>query len=111
MTIISIDKDLIPYKFKIKFSNGTFQFHIRYNSYSDRILIDLYNSDEDIVHDNAQLTYGIPLFYNFLEDSNGNLNNNYPNKYIIPLSTDDVEVECNFENLGDTYFLMLVDRG
>ena len=110
MTIIEIDKDLIPYKFNLKFTNDTFKFCIRYNSYSDRIVIDLYDTDDNIIQDNATVTYGIPMFMQFMEDSNGNLNPNYPDKYIIPLSTDGEEVTCNLENLGETYFLTLIDR-
>lgn len=111
MDIIEIDKTLIPYKFKIKFSNGTFQFGIRYNDYSDRILVDLYNENGELIHDNEELVYGIPLFKSVMEDVNGNLNNDYPIKYIQPLSTDGSEVVCNLANLGETYFLAVRPRG
>lgn len=110
MEIIEINKNLIPYKFKVKFSNGIFQFGIRYNDFSDRLYIDLFTDTGDIIHDNETLTYGIPLFKQVMEDINGNLNPNYPNKYIQPLAPDGDEVECNLANLGESYFLAVRDR-
>ena len=110
MEIIEIDKSLIPYKFKLKCSNGIFQFGIRYNEYADRIFIDLFTDTGDIIHDNETLTYGIPLFKNVMEDINNNLNPLYPDKYIQPLSADGEEVECNLTNLGESYFLAVRDR-
>ena len=110
MEIIEIDKNLIPYRFKIKITNGIFQLGIRYNDYADRIYVDLFTDTGDIIQDNETMTYGIPLFKNVMEDVNGNLNPSYPDKYIQPLAPDGVEVECNLENLGVSYFLALRDR-
>ena len=110
MDIIDIDKDSIPYTFSLKFTNDTFKFCIRYNAYSDRVIMDLYDTDNNLIQDNETLTYGIPLFKQFMEDGSGNLNSDYPDKYIIPLASDGEEVECNLSNLGESYFLALIDR-
>ncbi|GAG17348.1 unnamed protein product, partial [marine sediment metagenome] len=56
MEVIEIDKNLIPYRFKIKFSNGIFQLGIRYNDFADRIYIDLFTDTGEIIQDNSTLT-------------------------------------------------------
>jgi hypothetical protein len=110
MEIIEIDKNLIPYRFKMKFSNRIFQLGIRYNDFADRLYIDLFDDNGNIIQDNEVITYGIPLFKNTMEDINGNLNPNYPDKYIQPLAPNGIEVECNLKNFGVSYFLALRDR-
>lgn len=110
MDIIKIKKDKIPYRTKIKFSNGIFEFRFRYNRFADRIYVDVYNEDSELLADSEKLVYGIPLWYKILEDNDGNLNIDFPDKYIIPLSADGEERPVNLKNLQENIFLTIQDR-
>jgi len=109
--IIEIKKDKIPYKTKIKFSNGAFQFGFRYNQNADRFFVDLYTENGELIHDSERMIFGFPLFWNVMEDLQGNLNPNFPDKYIIPSSDDGSEKEPNLSNISESVFLKLQDRG
>lgn len=108
---IAIKKEKIPYKTKIKFSNGIFQLGFRYNKNSDRILVDLFAEDGTEINNSERMIYGFPLFWIYQEDLSGNLNPDYPDKYIIPSSDDGTEKEPNLENISESVFLIIRSRG
>ncbi len=108
--IIEINKDLIPYTTKFRAPNGVFKLRFRYNQLADRIYVDLYDSKDVLIKESEMMQYGIPLWYQFMEDAKGNLYDVFPDCWLIPLSADGVERPVNYENLSDTIFLTLQDR-
>jgi hypothetical protein len=111
METINFNVEDIPFKTKLKFTNGIFEFRFRYHKFSDRFYCDLYDNEGNIIIEDELIVYGIPLFWNYLQDSQGNLNRNYPDKWIIPLSVDGTEKTINLTNMRNkNVYLTLQDR-
>lgn len=108
---IRIKKEKIPYKTKVKFSNGIFKLGFRYNSTADRLLVDLYTEDGELIQDSERMMQEQPLWWIMLEDIQGNHNPIYPDAYLIPVSDDGTEKEVNLENINSSIFLKIQQRG
>jgi hypothetical protein len=96
---ISIDKDLIPYRFDITLARRTFTFDISYNAMRDFFVIDLLCDDIPIVI-GEKVVYGRPLF----------LNQQHLDVPTVPIIPYDLSLAANrvtWENLNNTVFLWL----
>ena len=109
--IIAIDKNKIPYKFDIKFENGIFRFKISYNKFNDRIYIELYDTDDNVIFENEMLQFGMPCWLPQMIDNQNNLNPDYPNKFLVPLSASGEELPVNILNIGESVFLSIQEVG
>ena len=53
--------------------------------------------------------YGIPLFYPYMQDENGTLNQSMPAKYFTFQSVDGEEYDITYDNLETNVFLAVSD--
>ena len=109
MTVLEFDKDSIPYSITLTIKDIEFELVFRYHLSTDRFYVDLYLDDE-LIQANEMIQYGIPLWYNVMADIDGNLNSNYPDCWIIPLSIDGKYRTCGYKNLGESVVLTIQDR-
>ncbi len=110
VSIIEIDKDLIPYTFEILL-NKNYKLGVKWNEYADKIVVDLFDIEDNPIFLGETMVYNQPLWWSFMEDVNGNLNPDFPDNYLVPLSVDGVERDVNFENLQDKVVLTVLPRG
>ena len=98
---IEIDKNKIPYIFTFKSGSEIFLLRIKHFKTNNRIYLD--------IMDEEKLIYGRPVGWFVAKDENGNINNDFLNCHIVPLSFDKKEVPITFENFCETVFLEYFD--
>ena len=84
---VEIDKNKIPYVFTFKSGSEVYLLRIKHFKSNNRIYIDVLDE----------------------KDENNNINNEFLNCYIVPLSFDKKEVPITFENFCETIFLEYFD--
>lgn len=102
---IEIDKNKIPYTFTFKSGSEIYLLKTKHFKSNNSIYIDIMNENGEMLLENEKLIYGRPLGWFILKDENNNLNNNFLNCYIVPLSADKKELPITLENFGETVFL------
>ena len=106
---IEIDKNKIPYIFTFKSGSEVYLLRIKHFTSNNRIYIDVMDEDGEILLENEKLVYGRPIGWFIAKDENDNINNEFLNCYIVPLSFDKKEVPITFENFCETIFLEYFD--
>ena len=109
--VIEIKKDLIPYSFDFESRGEIFKISIkRFNlNNQENIRFDISKEDGTVIVENYKANYGIPLFFQYMKDVQGNFNQDLPDVYFIFASVDGVEYDITFENLETNVFLEVVD--
>lgn len=97
--LITILKESIPYSTDITIAGITYQFDFKYNSYDERVYVDLYDIEGNLIYPNEPILFGIPLWFNKLVDEKGNFNKKFPQKYIIPNTKDRTIEKITFNNI------------
>ena len=97
---IDVQKELIPYKFRIQLYNRTFEFEIQYNAEHDYFTVNIYRNDELIVA-GEKLLYGKPLFENILYLD-------IPRVLIVPFDLAENHDRITYDNFNKDVFLYLV---
>jgi hypothetical protein len=109
MGIIEIDKTKIPYSFDILLSNRVYTLNINYN-----ILFDFFTADlllnGNVLAKNEKLVLGQFLFREIAEDSEHNINPNFPTELLYIGTSDNKVQRLGFENLGTNVFLYCIQR-
>ena len=73
MDIITIDKSKIPYEFQYEVSGTVWTLGIKEHNFSDgQIRIDLKDESESLIVADWKPRHGVPLFYPYMQDENGN---------------------------------------
>jgi hypothetical protein len=106
---IEIDKNKIPYVFTFKSGSEVYLLRIKHFKSNNRIYIDVLDEDGEMLLENEKLVYGRPVGWSIAKDENDNINNEFLNCYIVPLSFDKKEVPITFENFCETIFLEYFD--
>ena len=106
---IEIDKNKIPYIFTFKSGSEVYLLRIKHFKSNNRIYIDVLDEDGEMLLENEKLVYGRPIGWFIAKDENNNINNEFLNCYIVPLSFDKKEVLITFENFCETIFLEYFD--
>lgn len=101
MDYISIEKNLIPYRFDIAIEGKTYAFEVHYNSENDYFTIDLYRNGQLVIA-GVKVVYGRPLFA-------ANKYLDVPQITIIPLDASGQTDRVTWDNLNETVFLWLVN--
>lgn len=101
VSIIEIDKELIPYSFNLELSEKLYKFTAKYNTAFDFFTVDLHLNGEPILF-GEKLKYGTPLFM-FKRHLD------VPKEQIVPVDVNGKETAVTYENLGDSVFLYVVD--
>lgn len=109
MEIIDIDKTMVPYKFDINLSNRIYTFIINYNVMFDFFTADLLLNGTILVK-SEKLVLNQFLFREIAEDSEHNIDPNFPTELLFVGTTDNTIKRVSYENIGDTVFLYCIDR-
>ena len=110
MDIITIDKSKIPYEFQYEVDGTVWTLGIKEHTFSrGQIRIDLKDESEALIIADWKPEYGVPLFYPYMQDENGNLNQSMPGKYFTFQSVDGKEYPIIYDNLETTVFLTVSD--
>lgn len=98
-TKIPINKDLIPYRFRIKVFGGTYRFEVHYNDVSDTFTIALLDSEKPVCVE--PIIYGTPLFKcRYIPEV-------YPPFNIVAVDESGEADKVTYENFGKTVFLTI----
>ena len=110
LDIITIDKSKIPYEFQYEVDGTVWTLGIKEHIFSGRqIRIDLKDESESLIVSDWKPKYGVPLFYPYMQDENGNLNQSMPSKYFTFQSVDGKEYDITYDNLETNVFLTVSD--
>lgn len=85
---IEIDKNKIPYVFTFKSGSEVYLLRIKHFKSNNRIYIDVMDEDGEMLLENEKLVYGRPIGWFIAKDENSNVNNDFLNCNIVPLSFD-----------------------
>ena len=97
LDIITIDKSKIPYEFQYEVNGIVWTLGVKEHTFSGgQIRIDLKDESE-------------ALFYPYMQDENGNLNQSMPAKYFTFQSVDGEEYDITYDNLETNVFLTVSD--
>lgn len=101
---IEVEKDRIPYTFRIKLQDRTYVFTIRFNSEAGFFTVDLAASDCEILCYGDIVRYGRPLFESVSDER-------FPLPVIVPycLTGDEIET-VTYANFGKEVKLYLFER-
>ena len=103
--IIKINKDKIPYEFKLKSLDRLFTIMIKHFISDNSIYIDVVDEDDYYICKNERLVYGRVVGLYILRDNNNNLSPLMPQAEIVPLSVDGKEYPVTLDTLEDKIFL------
>ena len=110
LDIITIDKSKIPYEFQYEANGTVWTLGIKEHTFSGgQIRIDLKDESESLIVADWKPKYGVPLFYPYMQDENGNLNQSMPSKYFTFQSVDVKEYDITYDNLETNVFLTVSD--
>lgn len=101
--IISINKELIPYKFDIDLGGEVFGIQIDYNSAGRFFTVKL-SKNGTVLCEGEPIVYGVPLFRDIKDVDT------FPSIVIIPYSYGDDTTTVTYGNLSKTVFLMIDDE-
>ena len=105
MNIMTIDKSKIPYEFQMEILGKIWTLGIKDNKFSNKIRVDLIDEDGNVIISDWTCKQGVPLFYPYMQDENGNINQTMPQAYLTFLSVDGKYYDVTFDNLETNLFL------
>ena len=103
LSILEINKPLLPYECKILLGGGLFALHFNYNATAELFTVDLYK-DDVLICAGEPIVYGVPLWSDVYRSET------FPPVVIIPLDPSGESDAVTFDNLGDTVLLIVFDR-
>lgn len=106
---IEIDKSKIPYVFTFKSRDEIYLLKIKHFKSNNGIYIDIMDEYGEILLENEKLIYGRPIGWFLLKDDNDNVNSDFLNCYIVPLSKSNKTESITFESFCSTVFLEYFD--
>ena len=106
---LEIDKNKIPYVFTLKSKDKVYLLRIKHFKENNRIYVDVMDEDGEMLLENEKLIYGRPLGWFIAKDANGNINNDFLNCQIVPLSNRGVSETVTLQSFCDTVFLEYFD--
>jgi len=101
MEYIDIEKEQIPYRFDISIADEVFTFEVHYNAEYDFFTVDL-ERDGDVLAVGEKLVYGMPLFYDVMD-------NRFPKLPIVPYDESEISTAVTWETLGTSVFLYVIE--
>lgn len=97
---ILINKELIPYSFKILLADELFELEINHNESADLFTVTL-SKDEEVIIRGEPIIYGVPLFRDVYDQAI------CPALDIVALDESNVETQVTWKNFGVTVFLYI----
>lgn len=105
-TIINFENK-IPFIQKVDICGKEFEFEFYWRKEDDSIMLDLRDSNSNLLIEGEVLRYNLPLFYKLLPDDNGNIRQDFPQQLIIPLSPDGIYKRVGIETIFNSVHLTL----
>ena len=106
---INIKKELIPYQFQLKISGDIFFMNLKHFVYNDRIYIDIYDENKNLLLQNEKLIQDVPIGIYLFKDNNGSQNIDLPKAILVPMSDNNLKYNINFSNFCTEVFLELFE--
>lgn len=103
LTVLEINKELLPYQCDIVLGGELFTLHFGYNATAEMFMVDLYK-DGSLVCAGEPIVYGVPLWADVYREKT------FPNVAIIPLDPSDESNAVTYDNLGETVLLIVTSR-
>ena len=95
LTILEIEKELLPYQCDIVLGGALFTLHFSYNAMAELFTVDLYKGGE-LVCAGEPIVYGVPLWCDVYRQED------FPSVAIIPLDLSGESHTVTYDNLGET---------
>ena len=102
---INIKKELIPYQFQLKSKRDIFYINLKHFAYNDRIYIDIYDENKNLLLENEKLIQDVPIGLYLFKDNNLTQNVFLPSAIIVPMSDNNKKYDINFDNFYTEVFL------
>lgn len=103
LTILEVNKDLLPYQCDMVLNDELFTLHFNYNATAELFLVDLYK-DGELICAGEPMVYGVPLWNDVYQSGR------YPSVMIIPLDPSETSNAVTYDNLGETVLLIVTNR-
>lgn len=103
MDTLNVKKNLVPYKFKIPFTERTYEMEVRYNLEHDYFTVDLLWQGKPIVL-GEKVVYGSQMFGDFQYLP-------IPRVSMIPVDPSGQLNRITFQNLGEETFIFILKEG
>lgn len=101
-----INKEAIPYETSLIIGKKEYILKFKYNSYDERVYVDLFNNKGEPIELSCPIMFGIPLWYNKLTDERGNFNKKYPSASLVPNTKDKNIKKITYQNIGEIEILV-----
>lgn len=102
---LNIKKELIPYQFQLKSKGDIFYINLKHFAYNDRIYIDIYDENKNLLLENEKLIQDVPIGLYLFKDNNLTQNVFLPSAIIVPMSDNNKKYVINFDNFYTEVFL------
>ena len=102
---LNIKKELIPYQFQLKSKGDIFYITLKHFAYNDRIYIDIYDENKNLLLENEKLIQDVPIGLYLFKDNNLTQNVFLPSAIIVPMSDNNKKYVINFDNFYTEVFL------
>ena len=99
----------IPFEQVVNIEGKEFLFSFHWRKTDDVVLCDLSTATGETIVIDEELRYGMPLFFRHIPDSNGNINQKFPQKLILPITENGEYLRLGIESLFKEITLVLVD--
>ena len=102
---LNIKKELIPYQVQLKSKGDIFYINLKHFAYNDRIYIDIYDENKNLLLENEKLIQDVPIGLYLFKDNNLTQNVFLPSAIIVPMSDNNKKYVINFDNFYTEVFL------
>lgn len=100
MYAVEINKKRIPYLTQISIKDNIFYIKFRWNSYDNRVYIDLLDVNKSILVEDEPIVLGQILFARYYIDDAGNMNDKFPKALIVANFNDGNDLSnITFDNI------------
>lgn len=104
MYAIEISKKNIPYLTQISIKDNIFYINFRWNSYDNRVYIDLLDVNKNILVEDEPIVLGQILFSRYYIDESGNMNDEFPKALIVANFNDSNDLSnITYDNIQNVY--------
>ena len=103
ITVLEINKELLPYECNIVLGDELFNLHFNYNASAMHFTVDLYNKTGELLCAGEPIIYGVPLWADVWTRG-------FPDVAIIPLDPSGESNAVTYDNLCETVLLIITGR-
>lgn len=108
MEIIDFKGEL-PFRQKFEIDGKRWEIEFYYRNLDDTVMCNLFDDKGTTLSNGNSLRYGEPLFSHLLPDRNRLIRQDFPQKLLVPLSFDGVEIRVGKETFLNKVVITLQD--